>query len=114
MRKYQIRFFFNAGGPCAWSGNKTTKLKFGNYPIEIENLPISNRLKQELSELDIEYGTYLDWREPNAPTLWTKEHMIDFMNRATIAYEKLKNELGDEYEVINRLQGCVDLNEATH
>ena len=34
----------------------------------------------------------------------TKEHDVDFFNRATKAYEILVKELGPDFEVINQLE----------
>ena len=66
-------------------------------------LPISKELINELKSLVDEFSTSLDWDYPPDPSPWTKEEFIDFFNRAEIVYEKLKNELGANYTVINKI-----------
>jgi len=108
--KHKLRFFFDYGsGICIWAGNITTERKFGNYPIENYALPITKDLINELNNLVIEYDSSLDWGYPPNPSPWTKEHKIDFSNRANMAYTKLCNELGSSYEVKNEFDGCINL-----
>ena len=107
MNKYRLSFWFEHGGFCVWGKNDRAKEKYG-YAIDFEELPISAELKKEIGALESEYGTYLDWQEPSNPPLWTKEHMCDFVRRATVVYEKLKAELGDEYEIVNEVHVSVE------
>ena len=100
MCKYELRFWFEHGGYCLWGMNDNAEKEYG-YAIKNETLPISENLINELNSLNDEYATYLDWDEPQNPSPWTEEHKVDFLNRATVAYKKLKCELGSDYEVIN-------------
>lgn len=94
MNKYQLCFFFDYGGYCLW-GN--------DGGVNYNSLPISVGLKSELNAMNAEFSTSLDWDDPKSPSPWTKEYSIDFNNRATIVYEKLKAELGSNYELKNEL-----------
>ncbi len=106
MKKYQLRFWFEHYGPCLWGMNIEAKKKYG-YSIRPCELPISKDLIQELDALEKEYHTYLNWDCPNEPSSWTAEHKEDFVSRATMTYDKLRMELGEEYEILNEVQSCV-------
>lgn len=106
MNYYQLRFWFEHGGPCIWGMNDKTKRKYG-YAIKSDSLPISINLANEINNLEEEYGTYLDWSSPQRPSSWTKEQKIDFINRANLVYNKLKNELGTKFEIINEIDKCI-------
>ena len=106
MGIYRLRFWFEHGGFCIWGMNDKAKEKYG-YPIKNDSLPISDGLVQELNSLEKEYATYLDWDYPPNPPLWSDEHKADFKDRATIVYEKLKDELGSEFQVDNEINRCV-------
>jgi len=100
--KYQLRFWFEHGGGCIWGMNKQAKDKYG-YFIPYKSLPISRELIDDLCALEDEYSTYLDWNEPQNPSPWSNEHKTDFIQRATIVYERIKGELGADYEIENAL-----------
>lgn len=106
MSRYQLRFWFEHGGPCIWGMNDKAKEKFG-YPIENDKLPISANLIKMLNSLEDEYGTYLDWNCPSNPSPWSEEHKASFLNKANIAYERLKSELGADYQIENKINKCV-------
>jgi len=108
MEKYQLRFYFEHGGICIWGMNDSAKEKYG-YAIETSVLPISDSLKVELNLLEEDYATYLDWDDPAGPSLWSEEKKNSFLNVANRAYEKLKNELGLEFEVLNEAYNSVEI-----
>lgn len=100
--KYKLRFWFEYGDICIWGMNDNTKERYG-YAIENSSLPISKEVINELNDLEKEYQSYIDWNEPQNSSLWTEEHKHDFINRANIVYEKLKKELGADYEISNEV-----------
>jgi len=106
--KYKIRFWFEHGGFCLWGANDAAREKYG-YPIRNERLPISSSLVSELDALEDEYGTYLDWGCPQNPTSWTNEQRIEFLNKATRAFERLKLELGDDFDITNEVARSVQI-----
>lgn len=106
MSQYIIRFWFEHGGICLWSINDKAKARFG-YAINNCDLPITKDLINELDNLEMLYIGYLDWEYPPNPSPWTAQEKADFRARADIAYEKLINELGEKFVVINDLQKCV-------
>ena len=100
MPKLELRFWFEHDGPCIWAMNHEAKVKYG-YPIDPEELPISDSLIRLLNNLMKEYATYLDWDDPRNPSPWTDEQKKDFLCRANKAYEQLKHELSVEYDIKN-------------
>lgn len=107
MAKYVLRYWFEHGGTCLWSNNDDAKNMFG-YAINNEKLPISKALIEELYTLEEEYHSYLDWDYPPNPSPWTSEQKLDFKNRAYLVYLELLSELGNDFEVINELDRCVE------
>ena len=106
MSKYQLRFWFEHGGGCIWGMNYEATQKYG-YMIKGESLFISDNLISELITLENEYATYLDWAYPPNPSPWTEEHKIDFFDKATSIYEKLKDELGADFDITNGISQCI-------
>ena len=107
MSKYQLRFWFEHGGGCIWGANYEARQKYG-YMIENEALLISDSLISELIALENEYATYLDWDYPPNPSPWTEEHKRTFSDKATLICEKLKNELGSDFDITNEINLCIE------
>lgn len=58
-KEYEVRYFFDYGSrTCLWSNNEKTKLKYGNR-INMEELNISEQLKNSMNELIKEYDNEL-------------------------------------------------------
>ncbi len=89
-----------------WSVIDNARKKF-NYPVDNEMLPISKDLIMELNDLENIYHGYLDWDCPSNPSPWTYEQKQDFINRANVAYQRLKLELGSDCKVINEIDSCI-------
>ena len=103
---YELRFWFEHGGTCLWSKNDAAREKYG-YAIDFHNLPISCQLMNELETLESEYATILDWTAPQNPLLWDNAKKQDFVDRATIACNKLGAELQNDYVIQNEAVSCV-------
>ena len=101
VMKYELNFFFEWGADCAsiWCKNQKSFDKFGAGPISFDNLGLSDSLKSLLLELGEEYQTALDWDTPQNPSPWNNEHKESFKVRSKIAYQKLVEELGEDYIV---------------
>ena len=85
---------------CLWSDNDDMIKAFGDYPIEdLEKLPISAELAQELYYLIDKHDEALNWDDPAGDLLWSEQQITDFKRRATAAYERLVGELGEDFEV---------------
>lgn len=106
MSKYVLRFWFEHGGICIWGVNGKAKEDYG-YAIESNKLSISIELLNILDGLESEYVNCLNWESPMDPAPWTKEDKKKFKVAAIKAYEKLINELGSDFEVINDIDNCL-------
>ncbi len=104
--QYVLRFWFECGGECLWGMNDLAKEKYG-YPIDLESLGLSDELINELTLLGEEYVTYYNWDCPSDPSPWTEEHKNDFIDRTNKAYDKLKDELGEDFIITNEVSDSV-------
>lgn len=101
--RYRFRYWYEWGCgetycPCLWSCDDYTKEAFG-YVVDINALPISDKLKHMIFELGKKHDAALDWDYPPDPLLWTKEEEDAFYKGAHEAYDMLIKELGNEYEI---------------
>ena len=103
---YKLRFWFEHGGICLWGMNDNAKKSYG-YAISNNSLPISEKLMGELNELEEEYGGFLNWDDPMAPSPWTAQQKEAFLKRSYEAYEELIKELGSEFEILYEVRDSV-------
>ena len=102
-RRKVIRFFFDPGsGICFWSVNMYTSDLLG-YPINLEQLPLTSKSKNLLIKLMEKFDTCLDWQNPGAGVVWNKEDEIEFHKEALVALDTIREELGEEYIVVEDL-----------
>lgn len=99
MAKYVLKYMYDwCSGTCLWSVNKEADEKYG-YPIDLDDLPLSDELRKELDFLVDKHDEALDWDCPSNPLLWSEQEQTDFISRAKKAYYFVVKELGDDYEV---------------
>jgi hypothetical protein len=98
---YRAEFFFDAGsGTVLWSANDETRDRF-DYPIELDQLPISEELRGELVRLVEEYDTSLDWDYPPDPTPWSAQQCDRFTKAVRSALARLQVELREDWEIVD-------------
>lgn len=103
MAAYLFRYWFEWGCseescPCLWSDDDVTVEEFG-YCVDLHKLPISSDLIRFLCETGMEHDCALDWDYPPDPLLWTPEEEDRFYRKAREGYQRLQQELGEEYEI---------------
>jgi len=98
MSTYKLRFMFDYHAHCIWGVNSEAIDKYG-CNIKKEKLHLSETLISELTALEDEYHTLINWDCPLSSTPWTEEHKADFIYRTNAAYIKVKNELGEDFEI---------------
>ena len=99
-KMYKLKFMFDWGsGVCLWSANKAAEDKFGDYPIDTSELPISQRLKEKLDQLIEMHDEALNWDDPASGLLWDNNQIKEFLEKANTCYLALCDELGEEYEI---------------
>lgn len=79
--------------------------------VDLENLPLSNELKQELKELCEMHDCSLDWDDPRNPSPWTENQKKSFNNKAISLYLDVCRELSkseDNYKVYYNHDGFKD------
>jgi hypothetical protein len=110
---YRLRFFFDYGcGGCLWCDNEAAYKKYdvGTLDAEIFDLKgnilqearikLPAQLKQKVEELDKLYSESLDWNDPGGESPWGQEQWDHFHEQARELYEKISQELGDDFEII--------------
>jgi hypothetical protein len=67
---YSARFFFDAGsGTVLWAASPETRDRYG-YAIDLDQLPVSQALRDELAGLIAAYDASLNWAYPPDPGPW--------------------------------------------
>ena len=110
--KYKLRFFIEWGGGYLWSDvtDEKTFNRFDCGPICNPNeIGVSKELCIELDALAEEYQGSLDWAYPLNPSPWTRKQFKDFFGRLKIAYNKLCNELKDEFDISYEMDDIEEL-----
>ncbi|WP_432109186.1 hypothetical protein [Streptomyces sp. AA1529] len=93
------RFFFDAGsGGALWAATPEDRGSWG-YCIELDRLPISRDLRDDLSRLTARYDTSLNWDRPTAPGPWREAECQHFNEAVHRALGRLRTELGPEWEI---------------
>lgn len=97
--RYIIKFWIEFGGEFLWGVNEKARAKFG-YPVDINELTVSNELKKEIEKMCNDHDSYvLDEIEDGKE--WNKEAQKRFVEEIEKPiFDKLQNELGDEYCLI--------------
>lgn len=97
--RYIIKFWIDFGGECLWGVNEKARAKYG-YPVDINDLAVSNELKKEIEKMCNDHDSYvLDEAEDGKE--WNKEEQKRFIEEVERPiFDKLKKELGDEYHLI--------------
>ena len=100
MAIYKMRFMFDwCSGVCLWSMNDASKERFGDYPIETDQIDVSDELRKELERLIYWHDEALNWEDPASGLVWTQEQIDSFCDAAEAAYQRLCNELGPDYDI---------------
>lgn len=97
---YKLKFMFDWGsGVCLWSANKKAEDKFGDYPIALSELPVSQALKDKLEELIERHDEAFNWDDPAGDLLWDDSQVNKFLDTAQKYCLSLQDELGEDYEI---------------
>lgn len=100
MSKFRIRFMNDWGAGWLWAADETTWARFDVGTID-SRLPLSPATLERGQELSEWYSKYLNWSDPNGPSLW-RQAEADRFNQAVKAYfSDLQAELGGDFELIN-------------
>jgi hypothetical protein len=101
--KYKLRYFFEwRAGSCLWSGNDEAYKTYDVGPINPSRLPLSKATIKKIKQLSELHDTSMNWSNPSGPSPWSKEKLERFEQEGKRLLERIRRELGEEYEVINK------------
>jgi hypothetical protein len=98
QEKYKIALMFEWGGGCLWGKNTATFDRFDVGPIE-EKLQLTDEIIEELHRLTEWHDTALNWEYPPDPGPWEKKEYEAFERAALEILQKIKTQLGSEFDV---------------
>ncbi|MFD8705329.1 hypothetical protein ACFV1W_22395 [Kitasatospora sp. NPDC059648] len=92
------RFFFDAGsGAVLWAAPEDWEV--WGQPVDLDRLPISHDLREDLSRLIARYDTSLNWDYPPHPGPWREAECHDFNEAVHQALGRLRTELGPAWHI---------------
>ncbi|MGW2480308.1 hypothetical protein ACWCWQ_10880 [Streptomyces sp. NPDC001571] len=92
------RFFFDAGsGVVLWAAPEDQEA--WGYAVDLDRLPISHHLRDDLSSLIDRYDTSLNWDYPLDPGPWRAAECHDFNEAVRQALGRLRTELGPAWRI---------------
>lgn len=93
------RFFFDAGsGTVLWAVRPRDGDVWG-YAVDLDRLPVSRGLRDELANLVTWYDTSLNWAYPPDPGPWREPECRRFNEAVHAAVGRLRDELGPDWEI---------------
>jgi hypothetical protein len=96
---YRARFCFDAGsGTVLWTASAAARQIWG-YAVEVDQLPVSQALRDELAGLVAAYDTSLNWDYPPDPGPWREPQCRRFNRAVHQALARLRAELGPAWEI---------------
>jgi hypothetical protein len=93
------RFFFDPGsGAVLWAVTSEDR-DAGGHPVDLDRLPISRPLRDELDCLVARYDTSLNWDHPLDPGPWREAECRRFNEAVRQALGRLRTELGPAWQI---------------
>ena len=91
----RLRYAFEAGsGVCLWAADEQARQHFGDFAIELAQLPLSRNTQVWLLYLLAWFDTSLDWDDPgNAGSHWSAQEQLRFVQAARHGLQLLRAEL---------------------
>jgi hypothetical protein len=99
--KYKLRFFFEWGGGCLWSGDEAATRDFGYGPLDTADtkLPLSAETVRRCREVADWHDTSLNQAYPLDPGPWRQPECDRFNEAVKHLLGRIRAELGDRFEV---------------
>lgn len=102
MGKYIIKFMPDYYTTSLWPVNDIARSELGS-PIEYGTVKLSEELIERLIKFDDKIVGLIDWSDPGGPSPLTMEEQMQIYDEGVILLDKVRKELGDDYEVIDEL-----------
>jgi hypothetical protein len=96
---HEARFFFDNGG-VLWMQSLEGQERWNN-PADLDLLPISQPLRDELERLIDWYDTSMNWDYPPDPGPWREPECERFNRAVHMALSRLREELGAGWNIVN-------------
>ncbi|HEX6040988.1 hypothetical protein [Longimicrobium sp.] len=96
--RYELKLMFEWGGGCLWCVNEAALRAFDVGNIE-DKLPLSDKTRARLEEMSTWHDSSLNWDDPAGPGPWTPGEHEDFERAAVEVLERVRAELGPEFQV---------------
>ena len=93
---YVFRAFIDPGANLLWSANDAARERF-DYPVELEELPISAQLVAEIGRLFDRFEASIPLRGEQRP--FSEEEWRAFRTAYLDMLDRLRAELGPDYEI---------------
>ncbi|MGH3877516.1 MAG: hypothetical protein ACRDSK_10835 [Actinophytocola sp.] len=94
------RFSFDAGsGTLLWATDEAARELYPGYAIDLELLPVSRTLRDELLALVGDYDSSMNWDYPPDPGPWREPRCREFNAAVRRAVARLRDELGPEWRI---------------
>lgn len=96
--RFRLKLMFEWRGGCLWPDNAAARDAFDVGSIE-DKLPLSDETRRRLEELSVWHDTALNWEYPPDPGPWTPEEEARFQSAAAELLERIRAELGPDFQV---------------
>lgn len=102
-QKYKLRYRFDyASGGCLWAADDRTLERFGPGAFDEEIPALSAETLKEIELLQDKFETILNPYDTDLPPLWLKQDCEIFNHRIDQLLKKIRAEIGEEFEIIDR------------
>ena len=92
------RFFFDYGSGTVLWADPADQETWG-YAIDLDQLPVNQALRNELTRLIARYDTSLNWDSPSSPGPWREAQCHAFNEAALRALCLLQDELSPDWQI---------------
>ena len=93
-------FFFDAGsGTALWAETAPQELDLQEYAFDLQGLPVSQELRDQLESIVALCDISLNWDYPPDPGPWREPQCLQFNHAARQVIQRLREELGPEWQI---------------
>ena len=104
MARYALRFFFDCGHDCLWSGNSAALEKYG-YPVSLRDLYLSEETIAKAGRL-MKTACEMEQTTPDVYGVcyeFSSEEKSAHRKEVAELLSTIRDELGAEFEVVDEL-----------
>jgi len=102
MKKYTIKFMPEYNATSLWAVSDSAYEELG-INIKYEKVKLSSDLHERLVKFDERIFELVDWDNPGGESPLTAEERTSIWDEGQLLLERIRTELGDDYEVVDEL-----------